>query len=91
MNTEEELFELAKSLGIIYHPINVETGKENVQMWQIGKHDPVRGEANMKAEVLASKALQLELELACNNVSNDAIDWMNSTMEDDVHVDLDAE
>jgi recombination protein RecA len=65
INTGEEIFELAKSLGIIYHPVNPATGKENVQMWQFGSYDPIRGEENTKQFVIASKKIQDEIMAAC--------------------------
>ena len=61
INTEEEIFELGKSLGIVYHPVNEATGKENVQMWKVGNFDPIRGEDNMKAFVAGSKRVQDEI------------------------------
>jgi len=65
IDTDVEIFELAKSLGIIFHPINPETGKANVQSWQFASYDPIRGEANMLAFVKASKDLQQEILQAC--------------------------
>jgi len=65
IDTDVEIFELGKSLGIIFHPKNPETGKENTQMWQVGNHDPIRGEANMLAFIKNSKAVQDEILKAC--------------------------
>jgi recombination protein RecA len=65
VDTDVEIFELGKSLGIIYHPVNPETGKANNQMWAVGNHDPIRGEANMLAFVKGSKELQNEIMEAC--------------------------
>lgn len=67
IDTASEIFELGKSLGIVFHPKNPETGKENVQMWQIGTHAPIRGELNMLAFVQESKAVQNEIMAACNS------------------------
>jgi hypothetical protein len=64
-DTGEEIFNLGKSLGVIYHPINPETGKENAQMWVCGNHPPIRGEANIKASVVASAELQEEIMSKC--------------------------
>lgn len=66
IDTGSEVFELAKSLGVIFHPVNPESGKENTLMWQFGNYDPIRGEANMKAFVLGSKKVQEEIVEACN-------------------------
>lgn len=65
IDTDVEIFELAKSLNIVFHPTNPETGKVNAQMWQVGNHDPIRGEANMLAFVKGSKAVQEEIMAAC--------------------------
>lgn len=65
VDTASEIFELAKSLGVVFHPKNPETGKENVQMWAFGSLTPIRGEANMKAAVLASTSLQQEILAKC--------------------------
>ena len=65
VDTASEIFELAKSLGVIFHPKNPETGKENVQMWAFGGMPPVRGEANMKSAVLASVSFQQEILTKC--------------------------
>ena len=65
VDTDQEIFELGKSIGVIFHPINEDTGKTNVQMWQFGNHDPIRGEANMLAFVKGSKDVQDEIMDAC--------------------------
>lgn len=65
IDTATEIFELGKSLNIVFHPINPETGKENNQMWAVGSHPPIRGEANMLAFVQGSKLVQDEVMAAC--------------------------
>ncbi len=65
IDTATEIFELGKSLGVVYHPINPDTGKVNAQMWAVGSHPPIRGEANMLAFVQGSKAVQDEIMAAC--------------------------
>jgi recombination protein RecA len=65
IDTATEIFELGKSLGVIFHPKNPETGKENVQMWQFSSYPPIRGEANMLASVIESKKMQEEIINAC--------------------------
>lgn len=61
----DEVFELGKSLGVVFHPINPDSGKPNIQMWQFGKGLPIRGEQNMKNAVIADKHLQDEIMKAC--------------------------
>lgn len=93
IDTGIEVFELAKSLGVIYHPINPDTGKVNAQMWQFDKYDPIRGEANMQAFVVNSDKVQKEVLAACYKhqdvVAN--LDSDGFVIEDSNLVDLDLE
>ncbi len=90
VDTGNELFDLAKSLNIVYHPVNPETGKENVQMWKFGDLEPIRGEANMRAAVLSSKKVQAEIVLACNTASDAQVSVRNDEMSvADVSLDAD--
>lgn len=59
-----EIFELAKSTGVICHPINPETGRENTTMWQFGDLS-IRGEANMRQRVIDDIELQNKIMAAC--------------------------
>jgi len=70
INMAQEIFDLGKSLGVIYHPINDATGKTNAQMWQFADHDPIRGEANMLKWVLDNESVQVEIEKACYEVDS---------------------
>jgi recombination protein RecA len=65
VDTASEIFELGKSLGVIYHPISENTGKPNNSMWAIGQHPPIKGEDNALALVQGSKVLQDEILAAC--------------------------
>ena len=65
IDTANEIFELGKALGVVFHPSNPETGKENTQMWQVGSHESIRGEANMLLAVQNSKQLQDEILASC--------------------------
>ena len=65
IDTATEIFELGKSLGVVFHPTNPETGKVNAQMWQVGNHEAIRGEANMLAFVTANKSVQDEIMSSC--------------------------
>jgi len=66
INTGEELFDLGKTLGLIFHPISETTGKPNAMMWAFGKHPPIKGEDNMKQFIVASPEVQEELMKACH-------------------------
>lgn len=65
INTGEELFELGKTLGVIFHPISETTGKPNNTMWAFGQHPAIKGEDNMKQFVIDSKEVQDEIMSAC--------------------------
>jgi hypothetical protein len=65
INTGGELFDLGKSLGLIYHPMSESTGKPNAMMWAFGKHESIKGEANMKQFVIDNPEIQDELMKAC--------------------------
>lgn len=80
VNIGEEVFELAKSIGVIRHPVNPETGKENVQMWQFGTHAAVRGEENIKKIVVADVNLQNEIMKACYSVDDTVVLARNAAL-----------
>jgi hypothetical protein len=61
INTGEEIYDLGKSLGLIFHPINPETQKPNPQMWKFSNHPVIRGEDNVKTWVVGSKQVQNEI------------------------------
>lgn len=73
IDTDMEIYDLAKSLGVIKHPVNPETGKENPMMWQFANYPPVRGEPAMKQSVVSSRSLQQELLEACYKYQDAAV------------------
>lgn len=91
IDTAQEIFELGKSLGVVFHPKNPETGKENVQMWQFGNYNPIRGEANMLAEVLSSTKMQGEILDACYRHTDAPVELDADGIVKDAATDLDIE
>ena len=90
VDTGNETFDLGKSLGVIFHPVSKDTGKENVQMWQFGNYDPIRGEANMRAAVVGNMQMQKEILEACNATADSAVEARNAEMTtSDVSIDPD--
>lgn len=81
VNMEEETYELAKSLGIIYHPLSTSTGRPNNMMWAFADHDYVKGDANMKQYITADKAILEQVYQACLNADDDAIQSRNESIE----------
>lgn len=74
INTGEEIFELGKSLNLIYHPVNPDTGKANPQMWRFANHDAIRGEDNIKQWVVGSKQVQDEIMKAAYGHKDAAVE-----------------
>jgi RecA/RadA recombinase len=94
IDTGIEIFELAKSLGVIFHPVSAATNKQNTTMWQFGNHDPIKGEDNMKQYVVASKKVQDELMQACYDYYKDNavhLDASGVVIDDSDLVDLDSD
>lgn len=65
INAGEEVFDLAKTLGVIFHPVSESSGKMNASMWQFGSYPAIKGEDNMKAWVTANADIQEEIMDAC--------------------------
>ena len=93
IDTGGEIFELAKSLGIIFHPVSQTTGKENTMMWAFGNYDPIKGEDNMKQFVINSKKIQSEIMTACYSCKDNDVklDAAGIVVDDDSIVDLDSD
>lgn len=81
VNTEEETYELAKSLGVIYHPISANTGRPNNTMWAFADHDHVKGEANMKQYITSDQSILDQVYTACLNADDDAVAGRNESMQ----------
>jgi hypothetical protein len=81
INTEEEIYELGKSLGVIYHPTSSETGKVNNMMWAFASYPHVKGESNMKYFVTSSPKVLEEVYQACLSASDTALASRNSTLQ----------
>jgi len=80
VDTGAELVELAKSLGIIYHPVG-ENGKVNSQMWQFREYEKIRGVDNIKEWIIANPDIQAEVYKDCINADDRASITRNQVME----------
>ena len=89
-DTAMEIFDLAKSLGVIYHPVSEKTGKVNNSMWAFGDHDPVLGEDNTKMWVAGDPRIQDEILAACLAADDKAVEARNAGM-DMASVEIDAD
>lgn len=89
VDTANEIFDLAKSLGVVYHPTNPDTGKINNQMWQFGNYAPIRGEANMRTYVTSDAKIKEEVIAACNGASDVQVESRNDEIAvTDIDLDL---
>lgn len=80
IDIENETYELAKSLGVIYHPISPNTGKPNNMMWQFANYPQVKGETNMKFFITAEANLLDEVYQACLNADDAALKSRNENL-----------
>jgi recombination protein RecA len=80
-DTTNEVCDLATSLGVVYHPLNPATGKENNQMWQFGDYPAIRGEANMRQWISENPKVQLEVVAACNNATDAQLERRNESVQ----------
>lgn len=81
INVADELYELAKSLDIVYHPISETTGKVSTQMWKFANYDAIKGEANIKLWVQNNPQIHQEIFDACCGVNDDKVEKRNVDME----------
>ena len=92
VDTESEIYELAKSMGIIYHPITVATGKPNNMMWAFKGYPHVKGEANMKQFITADQKILHEVYESCLSADEGMIATRNQTvLTTDIDMDSIAE
>jgi recombination protein RecA len=72
INTHDELFDLAKSLGVIKKPSNV--------TYQIGNHEPVRGEQGMRDWIKEHPESHQEIIDSCCNASEEIVQTHNESL-----------
>jgi recombination protein RecA len=92
VDTENELFDLAKSLGVIFHPISPNTGRPSNMLWQFGDMAPVKGEANMRAAIAGDIIMYNSIIDACYGVTSDeAVSARNATLDTDDNLSVSIE
>ena len=90
IDTSNELVDLAVSLGVVFHPLSASSGKPNLQAWQVGNHDSVRGLDNFKQWVSDNPSVLDEISALCNNSTDDQSKKRNEELnEGDVEINLD--
>lgn len=90
VNIGEEIYELAKTLDVVFHPVNPDTGKVNPQMWQFADYPPVRGEENMKKWVVEHTEVHDEIMKACYTVDNDEVLHARNTALGVIDIDVEG-
>jgi recombination protein RecA len=91
VDTENEAINLGVSLGLIKHPINPETGKENAQMWQFKSHPPVRGDKAMREWFASNPRILDELVQSFDAVDDEAVLARNRELEEELYSTPDEE
>ena len=71
IDTAEEIYNLALSLDIIYHPISSVTGRPNNSSWAFSSYPEVKGQENFKNWALATPGILDEMYLECCEVKED--------------------
>jgi len=71
INIAEEIYELAKSLGVVFHPVSENTGRPSTSMWQVLDYPAINGEANFKTWFISDKDAQEKTMEACYTVDNE--------------------
>jgi len=87
VDTDNELVELAKSLGVVFHPIG-DNGKTNNQMWQFRHYDKIRGKDNVAPWVSANPKVREEMYKDCMNADDTASQERTNSLET-VEINLD--
>jgi recombination protein RecA len=73
----EELFDLAESLGVVYHPISASTGRPSNMLWAFGEHPHVKGKDNMIQAISDDIVLYSAIIDACTGVNEEAVTARN--------------
>lgn len=80
VDTGAELFELAESLGIVYHPTSATTGRPNNMMWAFGSHPHVKGRDNMIECISNDIVLYSAIIDACMGAGEEAVSARNEEL-----------
>jgi recombination protein RecA len=80
VDTENEAINLAKSLGVIYHP-KTEKGTVNNMMWKYSDYDAIRGEPAMRQWIVENPHILEQVIKDCDGVSDDKVNERNSSFE----------
>jgi recombination protein RecA len=92
VDTESEIYELAKSMGIIHHPVSIQTGKPNNMMWAFKDYPHVKGEANMKQFITGDARVLDEAYKTCLDADDEMLSMRNQELKEQAEdIDIDIE
>lgn len=91
IDTHNEAINLGVSLNLIKHPINPETGKENVQMWQFAEYPAVRGDKAMREWFASNPKIMAELIASFDKVDDSIIKARNNLLDEPSFSDVSDE
>jgi recombination protein RecA len=74
VDTENEIYELGKSLDILYHPISKNTGKADNSMWKLADYEAIKGEDNFRQWICSSPELLNEIMQAAYKHQDAAVE-----------------
>ncbi len=88
VDTENEAINLAKSLGVIYHPLS-EKGTPNNMMWKFRDYDSIRGEPAMRKWVADNANILAQVIKDCDGVSDEQVLERSNAFElTDINIDV---
>lgn len=71
IDTAEEIYNLALSLDLIFHPISANTGRPNNSSWQFADYPAIIGQDNFKEWAISTQGIIDEMYNACCSTEED--------------------
>jgi len=88
IDTQEEIYDLALSLDVIFHPISENTGRPNNMAWQFANYEQVKGQDNFKKWAIETPGIIEEMYEACVNMSEDKTQVHKMPILDTIDLDI---
>jgi recombination protein RecA len=73
IDTAEEVYNLALSLDVIFHPISTNTGRPNNSSWQFRHYPEIKGQDNFKEWAVTTPGIIDEMYDACCSADEDKV------------------
>jgi recombination protein RecA len=84
VSKEQEIIDLAKSLNVMRHPVNPDTGLENKMYWAFEDYDQIRGEDNFIRWAKETPGILDKMYVACSGVDAPAQAVDDDTLLSDI-------